>query len=234
MISKDKQAVAMFGLDNKVNGPSQLTPDELSFMKDQMQLGTYNFINDAVALPGAANRPLIYQDPRFAMLTQFNGYMATMQATILPKMWGDYIKRGSPTMKYQTFVMMAQMITLGFASQWLKDWAKYGEPSPHLSNAGRARRAVSGSGLLGTSERALNMVFPLYDGPSQENVFMKGLNAVTGEAPSLSPVKRMANASNALYEGNTTDAKYHAARGLPVLGPFPNLANFLSGREPNK
>ena len=38
-----------------------------------MREATFNFINNAVALPQSANRPLIYQDPRFALFTQFQG-----------------------------------------------------------------------------------------------------------------------------------------------------------------
>ena len=104
-------------------------------MSETYREATASFINEAVALPGSANRPLIYQDPRFALFTQFQGFMATFTANHIPKLWGEYIKRRTPAMKYNAFAVMATMIMLGFASQHLKDMLKYGcllytSPSP--------------------------------------------------------------------------------------------------------
>ena len=85
----------------------------------------FNWINDAIVLPQSGSRPLIYQDPRFALFTQFQGFIATFTANQLPKLWGEYVKRGSPAMKYNAFATMATMILLGFVSQYLKDMIKY-------------------------------------------------------------------------------------------------------------
>ena len=113
-----------------------LTPEQYEqVMSTNLKEGTYNFINDAVALPQSANRPLIYQDPRFALFTQFQGFIATFTANHIPKLWGEYVKRGTPAMKYNAFALMASMIMLGFASQYLKDLIKYGTSSPYLTDA---------------------------------------------------------------------------------------------------
>jgi len=230
LIEKDSQAMAQFGLDNKVNGPLQLTQEEQAFMKEQMMLATYNFVNDSVALPGAANRPLIYQDPRFALLTQFNGYIATFQATILPKMWADYIKRGSPMMKFNTFSLMATMVVLGGASQYLKDWLKYGTgENPYLDKSQLARRAVNSSGILGTSERGLNLLFPLYGRSENQGLPSMLFDTATGEAPALSPVLRMKQAATNVYNEEYDQAKYNAFRAAPFVGPATRLAKFVSG-----
>ena len=230
LLQEEANAISQFGLDNKVNGPLKLSIEDQAFLKETMDLATYTFINDAVALPGSANRPLIYQDPRFSMLTQFNGYVSTVQANMLPKMWMDYVKRGSPEMKYNTFMMMGTMIALGFASQYLKDWLKHGKgENEYLDNMGLLRRAVNSSGLLGTSERALSMVFPMYDSPKSENGIEKILSTALGEAPALSPVGRLTTAATQMYEGNYDDAKYNALRATPGLGPMTQLSKFLSG-----
>ena len=113
---------------------------------------TFNFINDAVALPQSANRPLIFQDPRFALFTQFQGFIATFTANHIPKMYGEMAKRGTPAMKYNIFATVATMILLGFVSQHLKDLLKYGETTPYFKGTEYLRRGVGASGLLGTGE----------------------------------------------------------------------------------
>lgn len=131
---------------------------------------TFNFINDAVALPQSANRPLIFQDPRFALFTQFQGFIATFTANHIPKMYGEMAKRGTPAMKYNLFATVATMILLGFVSQHLKDLLKYGETTPYFKGTEYLRRGVGASGLLGTGERVIDFVFPMYEKRYQSNV----------------------------------------------------------------
>jgi len=228
MIEKDKNSISQFALGDEKDVTTGLSQKDQEYLKKAMDLGTFNFINDAVALPGAANRPLIYSDPRFAMFTQFNGFISTLQATILPKMWGDYVLRGSPMMKYNTFIMMGTMIAIGFASQYLKDIIKNGTAKTDLSSAEKLRRAVNSSGLLGVSERALGIIYPMYKQPKYKNVLEKTFSTVAGEAPALSPIGRMADASSALYEGDMEKASYNALRAAPGLGPATGLTKFIS------
>ena len=131
---------------------------------------TFNFINDAVALPQSANRPLIFQDPRFALFTQFQGFIATFTANHIPKMYSEMAKRGTPAMKYNIFATVSTMILLGFVSQHLKDLLKYGETTPYFKGTEYLRRGVGASGLLGTGERVIDFVFPMYEKRYQSNV----------------------------------------------------------------
>ena len=64
----------MVDLYGKRMGNVPLTPEEEAMLSENMREGTFNFVNDAVALPQSQNRPLIYQDPRFALFTQFQGF----------------------------------------------------------------------------------------------------------------------------------------------------------------
>ena len=43
-----------------MNTPA-LNPEQEAFMEAQTREATFNFINEAVALPQSANRPLIYK-----------------------------------------------------------------------------------------------------------------------------------------------------------------------------
>jgi hypothetical protein len=207
-----------------------LSPNEKKFWDDQRDSGMYNFINDAIALPGSANRPLFYQDPRLAMFTQFNGFIAVFTAHHIPKMWNEYIKNGSPSMRYNTFAMMTTMIMLGFVSQYLKDLIKYGETSPYLTDAGKMRRAVNSSGLLGTGERLINLMFPMYDKNTTGIVDNIG-TTVLDEMPAMAPVVRMVEAAGHLNDGNGSKAVYSAMRAAPLTGPLTGLAKYVSGND---
>ena len=188
-------------------------------MAQNMREATFNFVNDAVALPQSANRPLIYQDPRFALFTQFQGFIATFTANHIPKLWGEYVKRGTPAMKYNAFALMATMIMLGFASQYLKDLIKYGKASPYLTDAEKARRAVGASGLLGVGERALGAFFPLYEQRSS-NPAEWFFNATTGESPALGTLTRTAGAGVDLLGGDVGRGLKGLAKSAPVVGPL--------------
>ena len=203
----------------------ELTPAQFDkVMQQNIREGTYNFINDAVALPQSANRPLIYQDPRFALFTQFQGFIATFTANHIPKLWGEYVKRGTPAMKYNAFAIMATMIMLGFASQYLKDLIKYGTSSPYLTDAEKTRRAIGASGLLGSGERIIDSFFPLYEqraGSPLEWAF----NTTTGESPALGTLTRTAGAVGDLVTGDVGRGLKGIAKSSPFIGPINVIGN---------
>jgi len=201
-------------------------------MPDKLREPFIDFVNDAVALPQSSNRPLYYQDPRLAFFTQFQGFIATFTAIPFPKLWVVYVKRGTPAMKYNAFAIMTTMIMLGFASQYLKDLLKHGEPlafgpedHPFLNTSEYLQRGVRASGLLGTGERVLDQFFPLYeqrsDGPG-EWVF----NTTTGEAPALSFARRAIGGVGKLIEGDVGRAAKEGVRLTP-FGPINFIRDWV-------
>lgn len=200
-----------------LRGP--LTPESDGILQENLREGMFNFINDAVALPQAANRPLIYQDPRFALFTQFQGFIATFTANHIPKLWGEYVKRGTPSMKYNAFAVMATMIALGFASQYLKDLIKFGGRTPYLEDPEYIQRGIRASGLLGTGERVLDQFFPLYEQRSRtpaDWVF----NTTTSESPAISNLKRAAKGAANLAAGDVEEGARNLFKTLPVVSPL--------------
>lgn len=178
------------------SGP--LTSSDLELeLSNMVKLGTFNFVNDAIMMPMAENRPLIYQDPRFALFNQFQGFIATFQSTFIPKLWNQYIKNGSPGMKYNAFATMMTMLMMGFASQELRDRIKFGEHNPYLETSDTIRRAVGATGLLGTSERVLNALYPMYQTQDQGLI-----GWAWSESPSLSMVGTAASGIESLIEGD--------------------------------
>ena len=197
-----------------------LTPSKIQRVESSIREAQYSFVNEAVALPKAANRPLYYLDPRFALINQFQGFMSTFTANHIPRLWNEYIKRGSPAMKYHTFAMMTTMIMLGFASQYLKDLAKYGESSPYLDDAELIRRGVLSSGLAGTSERIIEFMFPIYETRSK-NAGEWVWNTASGESPSLSNLARLGQAGSHLIKGEMEEAVWDVSKA--TVGPAANV-----------
>ena len=207
-------------------GGGMFDPNSYDILEQNFREGTFNFINDAVALPQSANRPLIYQDPRFALFTQFQGFIATFTANHIPKLWGEYVKRGTPAMKYNAFAVMATMIMMGFASQYLKDLLKYGQyrdfgpgEHPYLNRSEYVQRGIRASGLLGTGERVLDQFFPLYEERS-EGVSDWVFNTTSGESPALGYLKRLGKGTGHLVEGDVGRAAKEGARFIPIAGVF--------------
>jgi hypothetical protein len=207
------------------------TEKDMQFLKEQQSHALYNWVNEAIVLPGAANRPLFYQDPRFALLTQFNGFISTFTAHHIPKMWGEYVKRGSPEMKYNAFSVMATMIMLGYASQEMKDQLKFGESSPYLDTRGKGRRAVNSSGLLGTGERVTGMIVPEYPEPESQGYASRALDRTMGEVPAFGPLGRLFKGAAAAWDGEGSEAAYNVARGSPIIAPLTQFDKFITGYD---
>ena len=221
-------------LQTKVATNQGLTQQEQAFYDSQIRDATFNFVNDSIVLPNAANRPLIYQDPRFALFTQFQGFLSTFTAKVLPKLYRDAFGGGTKSMKYQAWATMATMIMLGFASQHIKDWLKYGfDPgeedyenktgsNPYLDKSEYIRRGLLSTGLLGTGERLINYAFPIYEQRSDdpgEWIF----NQATGESPALGYVQRVAGATGALAQGDLGRATEQTFKAAPIFGPFSSI-----------
>ena len=209
-------------------GPSQVSTGpgnveaKQEIMAKQVREATYNFIREAAALPDAANRPLIYQDPRFALFFQFQGFIATFTANHIPKLWGEYVKRGTPALKYNAFATMATMIMLSFASQYIKDILKYGDKSPYLDDSEYIERGIRSSGLLGTTERILDQFMPLYEQRS-DGAASWVFNSAASEAPAIGYGKRVARAAGKFVRGDVGEGVRLGMKVTPILGPFNQI-----------
>jgi len=191
-------------------------------LDEMLSLAEYNFINEAIALPGTANRPLFYQNQHLALFTQFQGFISAFTANHIPRMWGDYVKRGTPAMKYNAFAVMTTMVALGFVSQYLKDLLKYGKPTPYLDKAEVLQRGIGASGLLGVAERPLNFFFPIYE-TSSSNMVEAAFNMGTGEAAALSNISRAVQGAGDIVMGDIESGVYSGLKTSPLVGPFNQM-----------
>ena len=205
-----------------------LSPDEEATFNDIIKTATFNWVNDAIVLPQSANRPLIYQNPQFALFTQFHGFISAFTANHLPKLYRQAFKGQVPSMKYNAFAVMATMIMLGFLSQYLKDLLKYGKTTPYLDDAEKIQRAVGASGLLGTGERVLNLFNPLYE-QHYDTTIGKVLGEVAGESAAITNAITAGEAAGKAIQGEGEQAYRKGAKLIPIIGPFNSIRD--AGQE---
>ena len=207
--------------------------DQINYMVD---LALYRFVKERVQLPGAANRPLWMQDPHYQLFTQFNGFISTFTANIIPKLWNRQLRKGTAKVKYDTFAMIVMMVALGGASQYLKDLLKFGEPSPYLDTKGYIQRAVYSSGIMGQYERLADLVVPLY--PTRSDSSAEWLfNAMIGESgPTVRNVSKVLEATGDLLQGETERAASKFIGVTPGVAPFTSVryggSELLHGKNP--
>ena len=216
-------------MQEKVGAGIPLDPQEQAFYDEQVRDMTFNFVNEAIVLPQSANRPLLYQDPRFALFTQFQGFLSTFTTKVLPKLWRDATGGSTPSMQYGAWATMATMIALGFASQHMKDLIKYGGDeeeferktgaNPYLEKAEYLQRGLLSTGLLGTGERVVSTLFPIYE-QRHDGLTDWAFNSVVGESPALGWSERVAGAAGALAGGDVGRFAEQAGKATPLIGPF--------------
>jgi len=209
---------------------------DYQFVDEQMNVAVWNFVNDRVQNPQAFNRPLFFQDPHFQLFVQFNGFISTFTANIVPKLYNDYIRNGSPRMQYNTFAMMVTMLAIAGGSQWLKDYIKFGGSTPYLSDAQLLQRALQSSGLLGTGERLLQGALPLYRS-RDESITDRLFGETVGGSPTVRSIGTAMKALGALGKGETERAAGHATKLIPGVGPITPVRNIITdlvhGKSPD-
>ena len=204
-------------------------------INDEVETALYRFVNERVQLPQAANRPLFFQDPHYQIMTQFNGFISTFTANVIPKLYNSNLRKGTVKVKYDTFALMVMMIALGGASQYLKDLIKFGKPSPYMDMTGYIQRAMYSSGVLGQYERLVDIAYPLY--PERHSGLDWLSNKVLGESgPGIRNIQNLVTSTGQLLEGNTEQGVSNLARSLPVVAPMTsqrhNLSDALHGKNP--
>ena len=209
---------------------------DMEFINEQLETVTWYFVNDRVQNPQAYNRPLFFQDPHFQLFVQFNGFISTFTANIVPRLWNDYLKNGSPRMQYNTFALICLMTATAGASQWLKDYLKFGGSTPYLSNEQLVQRALMNSGVLGSGERIVNAAFPMYQ-DRDEGIAGRIFGETVGGAPTarlaFTGAKLLKEVGQGDYEGSLR-AGTKLIPGVAPVTPIRNaITDILQGKPPS-
>jgi len=200
--------------------------DIMEEFEEQLENGIYKFVNERIQNPQAANRPLFFQDPHYQMMTQFNGFLSTFTANIVPKLWNRQLRKGNPKVKYDTFALIVTMIALGGASQYLKDLIKFFDlkGTPYLDSTGLAQRALYSSGVLGQVERVVDLASPLY--PSRDDWIGSKLFGELG--PSARNVANVLAGTQQIVTGEPEKGIRKALTAAPVVGTLPEVRGGLA------
>jgi len=207
------------------------------YITDELSNAIQRYVHERIQMPGHGNRPLFFQDPHFQLITQFNGFISAFTANIIPKLYDRALRRGNIKVKYETFALIMILLVLGAASQYIKDLAKFGAPSPYLDTSGYIQRAVYASGVMGQFERVADIVHPLY--PQRDEGVDWLMNAVLGESgPTVRNVQNVAGGVGDLLQGEGERGVRNILKATPLIGPFTgprsHAAQALTGTNPYK
>jgi hypothetical protein len=210
-------------------------PNGGDFMND-MDIARMTWVDNAIAHPDAMNRPLFYSNPYYRLFTQYNGFMSVFTSSILPKIWRS-IKSGDPTARYSTVAIGATMIMLAFLSQAMKDEWRYGGRPGWLNEKGFYQRGIASSGLLGTPERILGAISPIYDASKKpwESTpeWLLGRGGHTIEellGPTYAHGEQIAKMLISHLEGDKDRRNMYLSREIPFLGKNEEYKRWNLGR----
>ncbi len=191
---------------------------------DNLQRGTYNFINEAVVIPSQLNRPKFYNDPYLRLFTQFQGYTSTFTANVLPRLIGDLNRKGS-TDQTNAAATIAMMFALSMLALYIKDMIKYGESPPEwMKDDKQFQRVVGQMGVLGTGQRVWDAVSDITGNDKHSKTILGDVyEKLSSQSPQLAYINRVNSALSA-PEGKEIEK---GARLLPVFGTSPAFAKYL-------
>ena len=210
-------------------------PDGGDFIND-MDIARMTWVDNAIAHPEAMNRPIWYSNPYYRLFTQYNGFMSVFTAHILPRIWRS-IKQGDPTARYSTVAIGATMIMLAFLSQAMKDEWRYGGRPGWLNEKGFYQRGIASSGLLGTPERILGAISPIYDASKKHwettPEWLLGRAGHTIEellGPTYAHGEQIAKMFLNHLEGDKDRRNMYLSREIPFLGKNKDFKEWNLGR----
>jgi len=218
-----RENLISLGIDVKFmvdyHNTSEKSVEQQSKYDEQMRLASFRFVNQAVAHPTKSNRPKFYQNPRTALFFQFQGFISTFTSTILPKIYRTLFNSNTPLdTRISTIGTLATLLAMGFFSQYLRDLLKYGEETPYLDDFEKFQRAVGASGILGSGERVINTMFPLYDTRS-DGWLDFALDEISGQAPVLGYGGKLGTAVDSIFSG-ADNAPSRIQKAAPMVGPI--------------
>ena len=180
-------------------------------LKELMDVGRKQWVDNSLANPGAATKSRVSNDPHYALLFQFRGYILTFAASIVPRLVKRAISK-NPNVDLNAITTMAGLIAMGFLGQALKDeWKTEGRPY-WLDDGEMVQRGIQASGMLGPFDFLLDAINPIYGESSVWNS-MEGLMG-----PTWGNVKQFSKIGKNTIAGESDKAINAALKMIPIFG----------------
>ncbi len=200
-----------------------------------MDIARMTWVDNAIAHPTAMNRPVWYSNPAYRVFTQYNGFMSVFTASILPKIWRR-IKRADPSARYNAVAIATTMIALGFLNQMLKDEWRYGGAPAWITPKGYIQRGVTSSGLVGTPEKILSAVSPLYSMDKKwnesrmDNLIRRGVHGGTDLlGPTWAHGEQLTKIILNGLKGDKSRRNFYLTKEIPFLGKLSSFKEYNLG-----
>jgi len=236
----------------KVSTKEMTMEEALKPLKNEVYLANLEnakikFVDMAIAMPAVGNRPAFYNDPRWKLFTQFQGYISTATANLLPIMYNNLGgKEKMPLARVNAVATLASLLAISMFAQAMKDSVKMAfaddeakeRKEAYLNDWQKFIRGLYGSGAIGVLERPIDFFVPLYgDRPTATGralgktgiPFVQDIaDTIISEAPGLSYAD---NALQAVYDVATQDknALRNVMKVTPMMGPFPDWVTTYKG-----
>jgi len=176
-----------------------------------MDVARKQWVDNSLANPGPSTKSRISNDPHYALLFQFRGYILTFAASIVPRLVKRAIS-GNPNVDINAITTMAGLVAMGFLGQAMKDeWKTDGRPY-WLDDAEFVQRGIQASGMLGPFDFLLDSVNPIYGQASAWNS-MEGLMG-----PTWGNVKQFSKIGKNTIAGESDAAIDAALKMIPIFG----------------
>ena len=169
------------------------------------------WVDNFLANPNPSTKSRPTNDPHYALLFQFRGFILTVFASILPRLIKK-VGSGMPNQDVGTIRVIAGLIAMGFLAQALKDEFKTDGRPYWLDDMEYTQRGIQASGLLGPFDFLLDAVNPIYGEANAWNV-MEGFMG-----PTWGSFKKGQRVVGALAEGDLDEAKKNALKFVPIAG----------------
>lgn len=117
----DYEAVLDPSIVIKPNQSSMERQQEILRFMTMTEDAIINIIDEFAVRPEPGATPIVFDDHRFALFTQFKRFSAHMTAHVIPQLWRMYIKRGNPQYTYGTFANLMMAYGVAYLGLTLKE-----------------------------------------------------------------------------------------------------------------
>lgn len=214
-----------------VDTSPELRNDEINTLLNEFRNGTINFIDEFASRPEPGSTPIIFDDHRFALFTQFKRFTAHLTANVIPQLWSMYIKRsGTPEYSYATFSSIILTFAMAYVGLALKDALRGEEGDDEADKLIKSLEYSWG----GTIPDLWEIGRKTYKGLSGKSSPSSAAKDVLSQAPGANTIFTIGKDTMKSFSENeeeSTKAKDKLVEKIPFLGEMPVLRDYYATKE---